>query len=145
MIAEQVKKEEKDRKIAKYAQKMEVEKMARELREAERKRIKDLVSQLETQDAVDANSDWTGLDALQLEGPQAAGKIRELLVNYLGGNMKDDWAKNAAKKAAQFSSETAAPSVLDSIQGGKSRKKSSAKWERKKANEKMQKLIEAYC
>jgi hypothetical protein len=145
MIAEQVKQEERDREIAKYAQKMEVEKMARELREAERKRIKDLVSQLETQDAVDANSDWTGLDALQLEGPQAAGKIRELLVNYVGGNMKDDWAKNAARKVAQFSSETAAPSVLDSVQGGKGRKKSTAKWERKKANEKMQKLIEAYC
>ena len=114
MITEQVKQEEKDRRIAKYAQKMEVEKMARELRKAEKKRIQDLVSQLETQDANDAGSDWTGLDALQLEGPQAAGKLREMLVKYLGGSVKDDWAKNAAKRAARLAQDTAPPSLMES-------------------------------
>ena len=84
MIAEQVKKEEKDRKIAKYAQKMEVEKMARELRNAEKKRIQDLVSQLETQDANDASSDWTGLDALQLEGPTSRRKTARDAGQILG-------------------------------------------------------------
>ena len=43
MIAEQVKREQKDREIARYAQKMEVEKMARDLRKAEKQRIQDLI------------------------------------------------------------------------------------------------------
>ena len=43
MIAEQVKREQKDREIARSAQKMEVEKMARDLRKAEKQRIQDLI------------------------------------------------------------------------------------------------------
>ncbi len=145
MIAEQVKREQKDREIAQYAQKMEIEKMARDLRKAEKQRIQDLIVQLEAQDAQDKDSDWTGLDALALEGPQAAGKLRQMLVKYLGGNAKDAWAKKAAKKAAQMAMQTAGPSLMDSVRSSASSKRQRKKFQRKKKQEKVAKLLEAYC
>ena len=67
-----------------------------------------------------------------------------MLVKYLGGSVKDDWAKKAAKRAARLAQETAEPSLLESIQGGKKRGKI-RNIQRRKANEKVQKLLEAYC
>ena len=115
---------------------MEIEKMARDLRKAEKQRIQDLIVQLEAQDAQDKDSDWTGLDALALEGPQAAGKLRQMLVKYLGGNAKDAWAK-AAKKAAQMAMQTAGPSLMDSVRSSASSKRQRKKFQRKRSKRKL--------
>ncbi len=104
-----------------------------------------LQEQLEAQDAQDKDSDWTGLDALALEGPQAAGKLRQMLVKYLGGNAKEAWAKKAAKQAASMAINTAGPSLMDSVRNSARTRKQRRKFQQKKKQEKVAKLLEAYC
>ena len=75
--------------------------MARELQAQERMRIQDLVDQLESMDQRDAamhGLDWPPT----AEGPEVAGKMRELLVQYLSGRAGDRWAMRTTREAAKL-------------------------------------------